>query len=96
MVHFYKGKTTAVLVDVEHIFPEKNKNLSQEILDNDGLLLAENPPNTIPAGHLFVSRDRLQSRPFLAVFPIETDIKGGTMHTVRFRKSKADFYLCLI
>lgn len=85
---FANGKTTAVLVDVEQIFPEKNKNLSDEILVNDGLLIAENPPNTIPAGHLFVSRDRLQSGLSLAVFPIETDVKGGTMHTVRFSEEQ--------
>ena len=82
------GKTTAVLVDVEKIFPEKNKSLSEEILNNNGLLIAENPPNTIPAGHLFVSRDRLQSGLSLAVFPIETDVKGGTMHTVRFSEKQ--------
>jgi Predicted Rossmann fold nucleotide-binding protein involved in DNA uptake len=82
------GKTTAVLVDVEKIFPEKNKPLSEEILINNGLLIAENPPNTIPAGHLFVSRDRLQSGLSLAVFPIETDVKGGTMHTVRFSEKQ--------
>jgi len=82
------GKTTAVLVDVENIFPEKNQALSEEILNNDGLLIAENPPGIIPAGHLFVSRDRLQSGLSLAIFPIETDIKGGTMHTVRFSEEQ--------
>ena len=82
------GNTTAILVDVENIFPENNKYLAQEILNNNGLLVAENPPNTIPAGHLFVSRDRLQSGLSLAVFPIETDTKGGTMHTVRFAEEQ--------
>ena len=83
-----KGNTTAVVVDVKNIFPEKNKGLAKNILDSGGLLIAENPPGTIPVGHLFVSRDRLQSGLSLAVFPIETDIKGGTMHTVRFSEEQ--------
>ena len=57
-------------------------------MENDGLLIAENPPGTPPAGNLFVRRDRLQSGLSLAVFPIETDIKGGTMHTVRFSEEQ--------
>jgi len=82
------GKTTAVLVDIENIYPAENYDLSDQILENGGLLIAENPPGTPPAGHLFVRRDRLQSGLSLAVFPIETDIKGGTMHTVRFAKEQ--------
>ena len=79
-----EGKTTAVLVDIKTIFPEENTDLAERILNNNGLLIAENPPGTPPAGNLFVRRDRLQSGLSLAVFPIETDIEGGTMHTVRF------------
>jgi len=78
------GYTTAVLVDVENIYPDKNTGLAKNILENKGLLLSENPPNTYVGKHQFVLRDRLQSALSLAVFPIETDVKGGTMHTVKY------------
>ncbi len=89
-----KGLTTAVLIDVHNIFPSENKDLANEILDNDGLLIAENPPGTFAHGGLFVSRDRLQSGLSQGVFPIETDIKGGTMHTVKFAEEQNRLLFC--
>lgn len=88
------GLTTAILIDVENILPKENENLANEILDQDGLLISENPPGTFPKGGLFVSRDRLQSGLSEAVFPIETDIKGGTMHTVRFAEEQGRLLFC--
>jgi DNA processing protein len=82
------GKTTAVLVDVDDVYPKENLDLAENILSNDGLLIAENPPGTFSAGHLFVKRDRLQSGLSLGVFPIETGVKGGTMHTVKFSEDQ--------
>ena len=52
------------------------------------MLISENEPGAFVNRGLFVSRDRLQSGLSLAVFPIETDIKGGTMHTVGFAKEQ--------
>lgn len=77
------GKTIAVLVDIEKVSPAKNKGLADQILEQGGLLVAENPPgtNVIPA--LFAKRDRIQSGLSLAVFAIETSIDGGTMHAVK-------------
>ena len=88
------GLTTAILIDVKNILPKENENLANEILDQDGLLISENPPGTFPQGGLFVSRDRLQSGLSEAVFPIETDIKGGTMHTVRFAEEQGRLLFC--
>jgi len=83
-----KGKTTAVVVDVEEIFPSKNKQLAEDILACNGILISENEPGTFVNRGLFISRDRLQSGLSLAVFPIETDVKGGTMHTIGFAKEQ--------
>ncbi len=79
----YNGKTISVLVDVDNVQPSRNRGLADDILDNDGLLVAEMPPGTkiIPA--MFAKRDRIQSGLSLAVFPIETNIDGGTMHAVK-------------
>lgn len=89
-----KGKTTSIVTDVQKIYPEENIKLSEDILNSDGLLISENPPGTFPHRGLFVSRDRLQSGLSLAVFPIETDVKGGTMHTVQFAQDQNRLLFC--
>jgi DNA processing protein len=77
------GKTIAVLVDVKNIQPASNRDLANNILDKDGLWIAENAPGTRIVPGQFVSRDRIQSGLSAAVFAIETSIDGGTMHAVR-------------
>lgn len=79
-----KGLTTAVLVEVEKVYPKENRVLAENILLNNGLLISENEPGAFVNKNMFVLRDRLQSALSDAVFPIETDIKGGTMHTVGY------------
>lgn len=77
------GRTIAVLVDVNKIHPSSNNPLAHRILDQGGLLIAENAPGTASVPPLFVKRDRIQTGLSTAVFPIETSINGGTMHAVR-------------
>jgi len=88
------GKTTSIVTDVQNIYPEENIQLSEDIINNGGLLISENPPGTFLHRGLLVSRDRLQSGLSLAVFPIETDIKGGTMHTVQFAQDQNRLLFC--
>lgn len=88
------GKTTAIVVDIRDIYPQSNIPLVERILASGGLVFSENPPGTTAIGRLFVQRDRLQSGLSLAVFPIETDIKGGTMHTVRFAVEQGKLLYC--
>jgi DNA processing protein len=88
------GKTTAILVDIDIIYPHENKELSDRILKNDGLLISENPPGTMVRGNLLVKRNRLQSGMSLATFPIETKVKGGTMHTVCFSEEQNRLLFC--
>ena len=89
-----KGKTIAVLIDVHNITPRKNTLLSEKILDTGGLIIAENAPGIVQNQGLFVARDRLQSGLSLAVFPIETTIDGGTMHTAKFAKEQNRLLYC--
>lgn len=78
-----KGKTTAILAHgLQTIYPKQNKNLSQEILDNDGLILSEYVVGTSPFANFFVERDRIQSYLSDFLIVVQTDIKGGTMHAV--------------
>jgi|SaaInlV_120m_DNA_4_1040238.scaffolds.fasta_scaffold09518_2 DNA processing protein len=89
-----KGPTTAIVVDVENIYPKENQKLSESILDTNGLLLSENPPGTFSHRGLLVARDRLQSGLSLGVFPIETDVVGGTMHTVQYSQDQNRLLFC--
>lgn len=74
--------TIAVLVDLVKITPLSNKSLANEILENNGIWVSENPPGTKVVPALFAKRDRIQAGFSMGVFAIETSIDGGTMHAV--------------
>lgn len=83
------GKTIAVLAgDLTQIYPAKNKELANEILEQNGLWLSETPigqPNT--RGN-FVKRDRIQSGLSLGICPVQTPIESGTQHTIEYAKKQ--------
>lgn len=79
------GYTTAVLAHgLDSLYPAKNKYLADKILDQNGLLISEYTIGTKAQSNFFVERDRIQAGLSQAVIVVETDIKGGTMHTVKF------------
>lgn len=79
------GRTVAVLAHGLHtVYPKKNEALAKEILQRNGCLFSEYPLGSRPFKQSFVERDRLQSGLSAGVIVIETDVKGGTMHTARF------------
>jgi DNA processing protein len=79
------GTTTAVLAHgLDQIYPKENELLSKDIISKGGLLISEYFVGQKPFGNLFVERDRIQAGISECVFVIETDIKGGTMHTVNY------------
>lgn len=81
------GITTAVLAHgLDAIYPKENSGLAQSILDNNGCLVSEYLIKTKSQPSFFVERDRIQAGLSEGTFVIETDIKGGTMHTVGFTK----------
>ncbi len=78
------GLTVAVLAHgLDIVYPDKNKELADAILKNNGALVSEYPWGTKVNRSYFVARDRIQSGLSLGVFVVETGIKGGTMHTVK-------------
>lgn len=77
------GPTIAVLVDLVSIAPTNHRDLAEQILNQGGLLVSENPPGTKVIPALFAKRDRIQAGLARAVFAIETAISGGTMHAVK-------------
>ncbi len=91
-----KGLTVAVLAHgLDMIYPTKNKQLAETILNNNGALISEYPLGTRIFRNYFIDRDRIQSGLSLGVFVIETGIKGGTMHTVRFCETQKRILIVL-
>ena len=86
------GKTNRILAEVmktlahglNTIYPKENIDLAASILENDGVLLSEYPPDEKIAPYQFVSRDRIQSALSRTVFVVQTTIDGGTMKTANF------------
>ena len=80
-----KGHTVAILANgLDTVYPRENRELAEQILESGGTLLSEQPIGTRAFPQHLVQRDRLQSGLSLATFVMQTDIVGGTMHTVRF------------
>ncbi len=91
------GVTIAVLAHgVDSVYPKANRTLAERILDNGGALVSEYAPGEKPRRNFFVERDRIQSALSRVVLVIETDIKGGTMHTVNFARKQGREVACLV
>lgn len=92
----HKGKTIAVMASgLDTIYPKQNIFLANEILDSGGLWISEYPVGEKPRNNYFVERDRIQSGISNAICVIETDVKGGTMHTVGFAEKQSRVVSCI-
>ena len=81
------GIGVAVLANgLDRVYPAANRDLANQILDRGGCLVSESPVGSKLTRWAFAYRDRIQSGLSDRVLVIETDVKGGTMHTVRFSK----------
>ena len=80
-----KGHTVAVLANgLDTVYPKSNMALADQILESGGALVSEQPIGTPIIPRNLVQRDRLQSGMSLGTVVMQTDVKGGSMHTVRF------------
>jgi DNA processing protein len=83
------GQTVAVLAHgLDRIYPAQNRGLAEEIVDCGGCLVSEYPPGAPTFKSQFVDRDRLQIGLSDVLILIESDVQGGSMHTVRFTKEQ--------
>jgi len=90
------GKTVAVLPSgINKIYPQENTGLAQAIIEGEGCLLSEYPPDEKAEANYFIARDRLQSGLSDLVVVIEAEITGGTMHTVNFAIKYGKRLACL-
>jgi len=89
------GKTIAILPSpITDIMPKNNRKLAESIVENDGLLISEYYDGQQVQRGYYVDRDRLQSGLSDAVVVVETDVKGGTMHTVGYAKELGRLLAC--
>ncbi|MBN8626026.1 MAG: DNA-processing protein DprA [Planctomycetes bacterium] len=83
------GKTVAVLAHgLDRIYPKSSEALAHEIIEKNGCWISEYAPGVRAQRSHFVERDRLQSGLASGVIVVETDVDGGTMHTVRFAEDQ--------
>lgn len=95
----YGMKTVAILgPGTNNIYPKENEHLALEILENQGALISENPPDFYPRQRFefakcLVDRDRLQAALSSGIFVVEAGDISGTWHAVSWglRLSKPIF-----
>jgi DNA processing protein len=80
---------------LDKVYPAANRDLAARLLENEGCLVSEYPIGTAAVRTAFAERDRIQSGLSDGVFVIETDVKGGTMHTVRFAREQRRPLACV-
>lgn len=81
------GKTIAVMpCGINIIFPEYQKELYNEILENNGLILSEYEGDFLPQTWSFVQRDRIVAGLSKAVLVTEASLNSGSLITANYAK----------
>ena len=74
--------TYAVLAhSLEMVYPEENRGLAQQIIEQGGAILSEMPLHTQIRAGLFPRRNRIIAGMAQATLVAEASMKGGAMHT---------------
>jgi DNA processing protein len=90
------GRTVAVVAHgLGTIYPPENKRLAEQIVAHNGCIISEYHIDEKPAKYYFIERDRIQSGLSNTVMVIETEVDGGTMHTIRFCMQQKKVLSCL-
>lgn len=80
-----KGRVVAIMpCGLDRVYPSSNKELVQQILENDGCIISEYPKGVRPERYRFVQRDRIQAALSDRVVVVDSEKKSGTMHTVQY------------
>lgn len=80
-----QGKTIAVLANgLNSVYPAQNENLAKKILESDGALISEYPPETPSFPNQFLERNRIISGLSVATIIIEAPERSGSLATANW------------
>lgn len=91
-----EGKTIAVLPSgINHIYPAKHKALASRIIQQDGLLLSEYPPDEEAKQNYFLARNRIVCGLSIGTLVIEGAKRSGTSVTAKLTKEQGKPVFCI-
>jgi len=85
------GLTIAVIpgsISSLEIYPKENRQLSEEIIKKNGVLISELPPGSPPSKRNIVARNRIQAGLSKIIIPTEFKEGSGTIHAINFGKKE--------
>ncbi len=78
------GKTIAVLGNgLKFIYPRQNEKIGKMIIEKNGALISEYPPEAPPLPHQFLERNRIISGISIATVVIEAPERSGSLVTAK-------------
>lgn len=84
-----RGNTIAVLgCGFNNIYPQENEKLYKQIINNNGLIVSEYPPETEASSEKFIERNRIVSGLSIGILVIEAKHRSGTSVTAKIAKSQ--------
>lgn len=90
------GNTIAVLGSgFNNIFPKENIKLFHRIIENNGLVISEYPPDTPKKSSQFLERNRIVSGLSLGVLVIEAAHRSGTSVTASLAQKQGREIFCI-
>lgn len=90
------GNTIAVLGSgLNKIFPKENIKLYHNIIENNGLVISEYPPDTPKNSKQFLERNRIVSGVSIGVLVIEAAYRSGTSVTASLAKKQGKEIFCI-
>ena len=91
-----KGRTIAVLASgFNHIYPKENKILVEKILQNNGLIISEYPPDQEIDMSKFRHRNRIISGMSLGVLVVEARLNSGSVITANLAIKQSKPVFCI-
>lgn len=91
-----KGLTIAVIPSgFNHIYPEKNIRLYNDILENKGLVITEYQEDEEACSQKFRDRNRIVAGLSMGTLVVEGAINSGTNITVKFTKEQEKNIFCI-
>lgn len=84
------GNTIAVLgCGFSNIFPKENIQLYYDIIENNGLVISEYPPDRNAESQYFIERNRIVSGISIGILIVEAMYRSGTSVTARLAKEQS-------